>query len=337
MNSAQLEDLLSTPTDRAVETLARLEGDLVLLGVAGKMGPTLARMARCATTVAGMHRRIYGVARFTDAALEERLRAWDIEPIRCDLLDTDQVWHLPEAALVVYLVGRKFGSTGKEDLTWAVNTYLPGVLSQRYRHSRLVAFSTGNVYDLVPTHGGGAREQDPLAPRGEYAQSCLGRERIFEHFSRALQIPMALLRLNYACELRYGVLVDIAQRVLAGLPVDLSMGNVNVIWQGDANAMALCAFAHAASPPFVVNLVGPEQLSVRQIAEAFGERLGVEPLFVGVESATALLSNGQRGHRLFGYPRVPAGRMIEWIADWLKQGGDTLGKPTHFQVRDGKF
>jgi nucleoside-diphosphate-sugar epimerase len=333
----QLEDLLSAPTDGVIETLARLDGDVIVLGVAGKMGPTLARMARRAFDAAGVRRRVIGVARFSSGGVAERLQAHGVETVRCDVLDQAQLDHLPDAANVVAMTGMKFGATGQEALTWAMNSYLPGMIALRYRHSRVVAFSTGNVYGLSPVGLGGSVEGDPPAPVGEYAMSCLGRERIFEHFSHTLGIPMVLLRLNYACELRYGVLVDLAQRVLAGEPVDLGMGQLNAIWQADANAMALGAFDHVASPPFVLNVAGPETLSVRRVAEEFGRLLGRPVRFQGTEAADALLSNGQLGHRLFGYPRVGAGQMIRWIADWLRRGGPTLGKPTHFEVRDGKF
>ncbi len=336
-DSEHLEELLSEPSPRAVETLARLDGDLLVLGVAGKMGPTLARMARRAFDLAGSSRQVTGVARFTEPAHEARLRAHGVDTIRCDLLDPVQLDRLPEVRNIVYLVGRKFGSTGQEALTWALNCYLPGPVCRKFRHSRIVAFSTGNVYGLSPVALGGSREGDPLRPEGEYALSCLGRERIFEHFSRACGIPMVLLRLNYAAEMRYGVLVDIAQRVHAGLPIDLATGHLNTLWQGDANAMALCALAQASTPPAVINLTGPEILSVRQVAEEFGRLLGREPVFTGCESGTALLSNADLAQRLFGSPRVPAARLVPWIAGWLKRGGQTLGKPTHFEVRDGQF
>jgi nucleoside-diphosphate-sugar epimerase len=336
-NVEQLEDLLSAPTDGVLETLAGLEGDLILLGVAGKMGPTLARMARRAFDAAGVRRRVIGVARFSATGVEDRLQAHGVETVRCDLLDQAQLDRLPDAANVVAMTGMKFGATGQEALTWAMNSYLPGMLCQRYRHSRIVAFSTGNVYALSPVVRGGSVEDDPLQSVGEYAQSCVGRERIYEHFSRTLGIPLALLRLNYACELRYGVLVDLAQRVQAGEPVDLAMGNLNAIWQADANAMALCAFGHVTSPPLVLNVAGPETLSVRRLAEELGRLLGRPVRFQGSEAPDALLSNGQLGHRLFGYPRVSVGQMVCWIADWLRRGGPTLGKPTHFEVRDGRF
>jgi nucleoside-diphosphate-sugar epimerase len=333
----RLEDLLSEPTAGVVETLGRLDGDLILLGVGGKMGPTLARMARRASDLAGVRRRIIGVSRFTAGDLPARLAAHGVEPVACDLLDPDQLAALPDAANVVFMTGMKFGATGQEALTWTMNSYLPGAVCEKYRHSRIVAFSTGNVYGLTPVSLGGSVEEDPPNPVGEYAQSCLGRERVFEHFSRTLGIPLALIRLNYATELRYGVLVDIAQRVLTGRPVDVTMGHLNAIWQADANAMALAAFGHAATPPFVVNVAGPELLSVRRVAAQFGRLFGREVTLHGTEAPDALLSNGQLGHRLFGYPRVSVQQMICWIADWLRRGGVTLGKPTHFEVRDGKF
>jgi nucleoside-diphosphate-sugar epimerase len=333
----QLEDRLSEPTPEVVETLRRLEGDLIVLGVAGKMGPSLARMARRASDLAGIGRRIIGVARFSSAGLEAELKRHGIEAIRCDLLDEEAVWQLPDAPNVLYLAGMKFGATGQESLTWAMNTHLPAIVCRKFPRSRLVAFSTGNVYGLVPAVGGGSVETDSPAPVGEYAQSCLGRERIFEHFSRTLGTRMALVRLNYACDLRYGVLVDLARKVLTGERVDLGMSWFNTLWQGDANAMTLRCFDHVASPPLAVNITGPERLNVRETCEKLGKLLGKKPVFVGTESATALLSNAQRGFSLFGQPRVSADRLLAWVAAWLRQGGPTLNKPTHFEARDGRF
>jgi nucleoside-diphosphate-sugar epimerase len=332
-----LEELLSEPSAGAVEALARLPGDLVVLGVGGKMGPTLARMARRVSDAAGVRRRVFGVARFSSPGLADRLRAHGVEPVRCDLLDPGQLDRLPDADNVVAMLGMKFGSTGQEALTWAMNSHLPAVVCARYRKARVVAFSTGNVYGLSPVHLGGSRETDPPRPAGEYSMSCLGRERMYEYFSRTWGMPMALLRLNYACELRYGVLVDIARKVQSGEPIDLAMGHFNVVWQGDANAMALCAFAHLASPPTVLNLAGPELLSVWQVAEEFGRLLDRPVSFRGSEAADAFLSNAQKAQALFGYPRVPVGRLIGWVADWVKRGGASLDRPTHFEVRDGHF
>jgi len=336
-DTARLEEMLSEPSPGAIDTLRRLNGDLMLLGVGGKMGPTLARMARRASDAAGGRRRIIGVSRFSSGPLEGQLREQGIEAIRCDLLDRAQLDRLPDVPNVVFMTGMKFGSTGNESMTWAMNAYLPGMVCEKFHKSRIVAFSTGNVYGLSPVVRGGSLETDSPQPVGEYALSCLGRERIFEHFSRTLGIPMAILRLNYATELRYGVLVDIARAVWDGQPIDLAMGNCNVIWQADANVMALQAFDHLASPPRILNIAGPELLCVRRLAERFGELLGKPVTFRGVEQSEALLSNGQLGHQLMGYPRIGVRQMVEWIADWVRRGGACHGKPTHFEVRDGTF
>jgi nucleoside-diphosphate-sugar epimerase len=336
-NIEQLEDLLSEPTPEVVLTLRHLEGDLIVLGVAGKMGPSLARMARRASDLAGVRRRIIGVARFSSAGFEAELQRHGVETIRCDLLDEKALQRLPDAANVLYLAGMKFGATGQESLTWALNTHLPALVCRKFAHSRIVAFSTGNVYGFVPASSGGARETDPPAPLGEYAMSCLGRERIFEHFSRTLGLPVALIRLNYACDLRYGVLVDLARKVLLGASVDLSMGWYNTLWQGDANAMTLRCFAHVASPPLTLNLTGPECLNVRKTCQRLGQLLGREPVFMGKEAPTALLSNAGQAFSLFGQPRVSADQLVAWVAAWLRQAGPTLDKPTHFEARDGRF
>ncbi len=334
---ARLEKLLSEPTAHAIETLAKLDGDLLLLGVAGKMGPTLARMARRASDAAGVKRRIIGVARFSDARLETQLQSWGVETIRCDLLEADQLAKLPDAPNVIAMFGMKFGSTGQEARTWAMNCLAPAFVCDKYRKSRIVAFSTGNVYGLTPVARGGSLESDSLNASGDYAMSCVGRERVYEYCSRTYGIPMAILRLNYATEMRYGVLVDIAHQVWAGEPIDLTMGHCNVIWQADANAAALSAFAHLATPPLVLNIAGPEILSVRRVATEFAQRFGKPITFIGTEGADALLSNAQVSHRLFGLPRFNAEQMISWIADWIAKDGATLGKPTHFEVRDGKY
>jgi nucleoside-diphosphate-sugar epimerase len=334
---SELENLLSEPSPGAIDTLRRLEGDLILLGVGGKMGPTLARMAKRASVQVGVPRRVIGVSRFTAPGEEANLREHGVETIRCDLLDEDAVARLPDVPNVVFMTGMKFGSTGQEALTWAMNAYLPSIVCKKYRRSRIVAFSTGNVYGLVPVGSGGSRETDTPNPVGEYAMSCLGRERMFEHFSRTLQIPMTLIRLNYACELRYGVLVDLAKKVWREELIDLDMGYFNVMWQGDANAMSLQTFDLLAAPPAVVNLTGPETLSVRDVATELGKLMRKAPRFVGKEADTALLSNAQPLLERFGPPRVSAGQLILWIADWVMHGGPTLGKPTHFESREGRF
>jgi len=305
--------------------------------VGGKMGPTLARMAKKATEIAGVKRRVIGVSRFSSSSLERQLQAWDVESLRRDLLDPKSLAKLPDAALVVFMAGMKFGSTGQEWLTWAINTHLPGLVGDRYRHSRIAVFSTGNVYGLSSISKGGSREGEPLNPSGEYAMSCVGRERIFEHFSRKNDTKMTILRLNYAAELRYGVLLDIALRVNADQPVPLSMGYLNSIWQADASAMSLESLRYATAPPQVINLTGPELLSVRWVAEEFGKRLQKPVHWEGEESNDALLSNAQKAYGLFGRPRVSVSQMLDWIADWVIRGGTTLAKPTHFEERAGRF
>ncbi len=333
----QLDNLLSTPTPGALSALASLEGDLVLLGAGGKMGPSLARMARRAFDATNSRHRVIAVSRFGNPEVQARLHSWGVETVRHDLFDVDGLAALPESANVVWMTGFKFGSTGRESEAWALNAWVPGAICRRYRSSRLVVFSTGNVYGLTPVAGGGSVEGDPLRPTGEYAQSCLGRERIVEYFSRALGIPVVLLRLNYACEPRYGVLADVARKVLAGEPIDLAMGHFNALWQGDANAWALQAFTCTSTPPRVLNLAGPELLSVRRVAEEFGRLLEKSPLFQGVEQPDAILSNSQEAVRRFGYPRVGVRQMVEWIAHWMRAGGPTFDKPTHFEIRDGHF
>jgi nucleoside-diphosphate-sugar epimerase len=332
-----LERLLSEPSAAAIDALRRLPGDVVVLGVAGKMGPTLARMARRALDAAGVSARVIGVSRFSSPGQQQSLEQHGVETMPCDLLDEEALSRLPDAANVIFMAGRKFGSTGDESYTWAMNTYLPALICRRYSTSRIVAFSTGNVYGLTPKGRGGSREEDPPAPTGEYAISCLGRERVFEYFSRARGLAVTVLRLNYASEMRYGVLTDLAGRVLRGEPIDVTMGYFNVIWQADANAMALAALAHTSSPPFIVNLAGPEELSVRATCSELAGLMGVDVSFTGTEAPDALLSNGTRARTLFGAPRVDAARLLSWTADWTLRGGASLGKPTHFESRTGYF
>ena len=336
-DEVHLEELLSEPTEGVVRTMSALEGDIIVLGVAGKMGPTLARMAKRASDAAGVKRRVIGASRFSSPELEHRLADWGVETIRCDLLDREALAALPDAAYVAYMAGMKFGSTGQEWRTWAMNVYLPGLVAERYRNSRIAVFSTGNVYGLCSMSRGGSCEGDELNPAGEYAMSCLGRERIFEHFSRANGTKMTILRLNYASEMRYGVLVDIAQKVYSGRPVSVSMGYLNTIWQRDASAMSLESLAHATTPPNVLNITGPEILSVRKLAEGFGARFGKTVTFEGAESGDALLNNSGKAFALFGKPPIGTGQMLDWIADWVARGGASLAKPTHFEERAGRF
>ena len=333
----QLDERLSEPTPGVVETLGRLEGDILVLGASGKMGPTLAWMARRASDEAGVRRRVFGVARFSDPSREGWLRDRGVEPIRCDLLDPDQLDRLPEVPNVVHMPAFKFGASGDQSRAWAVNCVLAADVCRRYRGGRIVAFSTGNVYPLVPVESGGSVESDPLGPIGDYAMSCVGRERVLEHFSRANGTPMAIIRLNYAAELRYGVLVDIARKVFAGEAVDCSMGYLNAIWQGDANTIALRAFDHVASPPFVLNVTGPEILRVRELAERFAALFGTETTITGDEAPDALLNDASRALGLMGPPRIDAFELLPMIAGWLREGGELLDKPTRFEVRDGRF
>jgi nucleoside-diphosphate-sugar epimerase len=333
----ELDEQLSRPSEADVEAIARIQGDILILGVAGKMGPSLARLAARAAKKSGVKKRVVGVARFSNEHLAEALQAHGIETIRCDLLDSAALAGLPELENIVFMAARKFGTTGAEYLTWAMNAYLPGLVAERFRHSRMVAFSTGNVYPLRAVSEGGAIESTPTAPVGEYAQSALARERMFEYGSSRWRTPVVLLRLNYAVELRYGVLLDVALSVFKRKPVDLRMGLVNVIWQRDANSICLRSLAHCQSPPLILNLTGPETLPVRYIAEEFGRRFGIEPVLVGEEAPSALLNNAAQAHRLFGYPSVTPAEMMDWIAHWVSLGGRTLEKPTHFQVQDGRF
>ncbi|MBK9169315.1 MAG: NAD(P)-dependent oxidoreductase [Bryobacterales bacterium] len=333
----QLEEILSRPHEADVEAMRELEGDIVILGVAGKMGPSLARRAARAVTAAGVKKRIYGVARFSTPGSQEFLAECGVEPIAADLLEDGVLAGLPDAPNVIYMTGRKFGSTENAHLTWAMNTYLPGMVADRYRNARIVSFSSGNVYPLVPVVSGGATEATPVDPVGEYAQSALGRERMFEHFSARYGTPGVILRLNYAIDLRYGVLLDIGLKVFERRPVELAMGAANVIWQGDANSICLRSFPLCQAPPLVLNLTGPETASVRSIAARFGEIFGVDPEFEGQEGSAALLNNAARCFRVFGYPTVSLDQMIEWIAHWIGMGGATHNKPTHFETRDGKF
>jgi nucleoside-diphosphate-sugar epimerase len=334
--NALYQDLLK-PSDRLLSDIAELDGDILILGVGGKMGPSLARLAKQAVDAAGTKADVLGVARFSVAGLEHDLKSQGIKTFSADLLDDNQLQQLPQAANVLYLAGTKFGTTGKEPLTWAMNSYLPGRVAEKYKHSRIVVFSTGNVYPLLPTQSGGATENEVPQPVGEYAQSCLGRERVFQYFSSRHNTPTSIYRLNYANDVSYGVLVDIAKAVKEQRPVDLRMGFVNVIWQGEANELALRCLAHCSSPPTILNITGPETSSVRRIATEFGKIFHIDPIFTNEEEPTALLSNAAECYRLFGPQQVTLKQMIGVIAGWVGAGGKTLNKPTHFQEREGKF
>ena len=301
------------------------------------MGPTVARMAARAASLVGDGRRIFAVSRFSDPSARSALGNAGVETIACDLLDRDAVAQLPDAPNVIFMAGQKFGTTAAPAATWAMNTIVPAICAERYRAASIAAFSTGNVYPLASVDTGGAHEADALGPVGEYASSALGRERVLEFYSERFRTPMAILRLNYAIDLRYGVLADIALRVWRGEAVPLAMGHVNVIWQGDASRVALESLARASAPPFIVNVTGGETLSVRILAESFGRAFGKEVRFKGTERARALLSNTDKIRATFSPPEVAVDKMIEWVADWIRDGGRLLGKPTHFEERTGTF
>ena len=328
---------MSRPTPDVVEAMEEMTGDLLILGVGGKMGPTLAKLAKHAIDESGSSKRVIGVSRFSAPDLRADLNQAGIETVVCDLLSETELQALPEVPNMIFMAGRKFGSTGNEPLTWAMNTYMPGRVAEKYRNSRIVVFSTGNVYPLTPISHGGATETHLVEPVGEYAQSCLGRERVFEHAANQFGTPLAILRLNYAIDLRYGILMDIAEKVYSEKAVDITMGAANVIWQGDANAVVLRSLMHCQNPPIILNLTGPEIISIRWLATRFGEIFGKVPVFEGTEANTALLNNAARCHQLFGYPRISLEQMVQWVAHWVEIGGVTLGKSTKFEVRDGKF
>jgi nucleoside-diphosphate-sugar epimerase len=337
VSEEQLEDRLSDPPASVIEVFGRLDGDVLILGAGGKMGPSLARMAARAARAAGGDTRIYAASRFSDRSLRARLTSWGITPLVCDLAQPGAIARLPTCSNVVYMAGRKFGSSDDAWETWASNVFLASEAARSFPRARIVAFSTGNVYPLWPVgRPEGPGEDTPLDPVGEYAQSCLGRERMFEYFSRRNGTLVTLLRLNYAVELRYGVLLDIATRVWTGHPIDLRMGHANVIWQGDANAYALRTFDLCSTPPAVLNVTGPV-LRIREVAQQLGRLLDRPVHFQGEEAATALLSNPAECHARFGPPAVSIGTVLEWIAHWVQQDGPTLGKPTKYEVRDGRF
>lgn len=328
-----LEELLSRPSQDLIESLKSLEGDITILGVGGKMGPTLARMAKRAAP----DKRIIGVARFSQAGLKEQLEAWDIETATCDLLDPAAVDQLEKTRNVVFMAGFKFGASGNPGLTWAMNVHVPAIVAQAFKGSRIAVFSTACVYPFVDVTHGGAPEDLPLDPPGEYANSCVGRERMFEHFGQTQGTPVSIIRLSYAIDLRYGVLHDIAQTVANETPLNIANGHCNVIWQGDASDIALRSLTLADTPPFTLNLSGPEVMSVRQVAHNLGKRMNKTPVLTGTEGETAWLVDTSLQQRLFGYPTVPLAQLVDWTADWVNAGGTSLGKPTHFEVRDGSY
>ena len=333
-----LETFMSEPTPGLIADLARIDGDIMVLGVGGKMGPTLARMARRAAP----GKRVIGVARFSNAALKISLERHGVECIECDLLDRRAIERLPNVAQgvrnLVFMAGHKFGAAGNASLTWMMNVGVPMMVAQAFREMRIVTFSTACVYPFVPVDGPGANEQTPTTPPpGDYANSCVGRERMFEYGSREYGTPGRFVRLSYAIDMRYGVLYDVASSVFAGTPLDLTMGHADVIWQGDANEQALCLLAHCTTPATPINVTGARHTSVRWLAGEFGRRLNREPVLTGEEAKTAWLEDTTQAQALFGPPRVPIETLIDWVADWVQRGGPSLGKPTHFSTRDGKY
>jgi len=335
-DEAELEALLSRPSPADVDLARALTGDVVVLGAGGKMGPSLARRVRRACDAAGVSRRVFAVARFSEPGLRAALERDGIETIVCDLLDPADVARLPRCPNVLFLAGRKFGSSDRPDLTWAQNVVVPSIVAPHFAASRIVVFSSGNVYPLVRAGGAGATEQDPVGPVGEYAQTCVGRERVFEHASRERGTRCLLFRLFYAVDLRYGTLVDLARNVLFGEPVDLRASHVNAIWQGDANSYAFRSLSLCESPPRPLVVTGPEVVSVREAAEAFGRRFGRPPRVAG-DPGPALLGDPSICASLLGEPEVKLPRLLDWVAAWVQQGGRSLGKPTHFEATDGRF
>lgn len=333
-----LEDELSRPTQGVLDTLRALNGDVMVLGAGGKMGPTLARMVRRGLNEIGhLDRRVFAVSRFSQAILMQRLQQHGVETIACDLMDRTAVAALPDAPNVIFMAGQKFGTNDVPELTWVMNTVVPAIVAERFAKSRIVVFSTGCVYPLVPADGPGSREEDVLGPPGEYANSCVGRERVFTYFAKRNDTSMLMFRLCYAIDMRYGVLCDVASKVAHGLPIDVTMGAANVIWQGDANARAIQCLSHTATPPPALNVTGIERVSIRWLAGRFGELLEREPVITGKERDTAWLWDATQSYDLFGPPTVSLEEMIDATAEWQRSGGAVLGKPTHFEVRDGQF
>lgn len=325
------------PSPRLINDIALIEGDILILGAGGKMGPAMARLAKDAINQANIKKKVIAVSRFSDPDAWSNLNSHGITTIKADLLHEDDLKKLPETPNVIYLAGHKFGTTGNESYTWAMNTFLPGMVARKFKQSNIVVFSSGNIYPLSPVTSGGMTEGRPASPVGEYAQSCLGRERIFQHFSRKNNTPILLYRLNYANDVSYGVLLEIAKSVHEEESIDLTMGNVNVIWQGDANEIAIRSLLHCSIPGKILNVTGPETLSVRWVAEEFGKIFNKTPNFTGIEAQNALLSNAAECFGLFGYPRISLKQMMELIGHWVMEGGEIKRKPTHFQERDGKF
>ena len=333
----KLNELLTTPSDKLVEDVKRLTGDIMILGAGGKMGPTLAILAANAIKKAGVSKRVIAVSRFSDPIAYKYLEESGVEIISCDLLDVDALNALPEVENVIYMAGRKFGTDGQEYLTWAMNATLPAFVAYKFRKSKIIVFSSGNIYPLQPLGSGGSLEEDRVAPVGEYAQSCLARERAFEYASKQYGTKVLIYRLNAAVDIRYGVFYDIARNILDGKPVSLTNPGFNCIWQGSANEIAIRSLLHCESPARILNVTGPEFVSVRYAAKRLSAHLGREVTFVGKEENDAYISNAGKSFELFGYPDVSVETMLRWQAEYILAGCRTLNKPTHFEERKGSF
>lgn len=333
----QLDEYMTRPSSRLIADMTKISGDIIILGVGGKMGPTLAKLAKRAVEEAGLNKKVIGVSRFSSGNLKNELEDFGIETISADLLNESELEALPEVENVIFMAGKKFGTVGDEHTTWVMNTYLPGRIAEKFSRSNIVVFSSGNIYPFVNVNHGGCTEETRTDPVGEYAQSTLGRERIFTYFSKKNRTPVLLFRLNYSIDMRYGVLLDIAQQVYNNEPIDLTTGLVNVIWQGDANEYAIRSLLHCSNDPTILNVTGPETISVRWLANEFARLFNKEAQFINEEETKALLNNAGKAHQLFGYPAVTLQQMIEWTANWVMNNGETINKPTHFQERKGDF
>ncbi len=334
------EQLLSNylrPSQQLIADLTKVKGDILILGAGGKMGPSMARLAIDAIRESKNDKRVIAVSRFSDELIANELTTYGVKIVKCDLLNDQELNNLPEVPNIIYLAGYKFGTTGNEPYTWIMNTYLPGKIAEKFKKSNIVVFSSGNIYPLTDVVRGGSTENSSTSPAGEYAQSCLGRERMFQYFCHKNQTPMLLYRLNYANDVSYGILLEIAKSVYEEKEINLAMGNVNVIWQGDANEIALRALLHCEVPAKILNVTGPETASVRWIANEYGRMFNKIVRFTSIEKPSALLNNAAEAFKTFGYPSVTLKQMLELIGRWILEGGKILNKPTHFQEREGKF
>ena len=334
---AILDKKLSTPSQKLIADIAAIEGDIMILGAGGKMGPSLCLLAKRAADSAGISKRIIAVSRFSDPIATKLLVDNEIETISMDMMEPGQVDTLPDCENIIYMAGRKFGTDGQEYLTWAMNAWLPSLVAEKFRNSRIVVFSSGNIYPIVPLATGGCTEEMRVVPAGEYAMSCLARERMFEYASKTYGTSTFVYRLNFAVDLRYGVLYDIASKILSGGAISVETPVFNCIWQGDANEIAIRALLHTTSPGNIVNVTGPEMVSVKYAANRLGALLGREPIFSGTEQSDAYISNAAKSAALFGYPTVGIETLIEWQAQWIQSGGRALGKATHFEQRKGSY